>query len=150
MYSEKDSAELLEGLEKRLIRSRKVDPAQLKKMSREKQAEWLAQAEQATISYGEFIALLLNFQLKQHEYFLADFVSRFQGVDGDRNGILNEDEFRDLARGLGVTSDRILRKYLKEVDPFNNEKITFSQCVQVFSTEGIEEDGKALLSKHKY
>jgi Ca2+-binding EF-hand superfamily protein len=44
----------------------------------------------------------LDFQLSEHEKFLYDFTQLFKQVDNDRNGIINEDEFRDLLSQMKV------------------------------------------------
>jgi hypothetical protein len=48
------------------------------------------------LTYAEFQKTILDFQLSEHEKFLYDFTQLFKQVDTDRNGIINEDEFRDL------------------------------------------------------
>ena len=44
---------------------------------------------------------MLDFQLKEHEKFLGHFTVIYKRVDVDRDGILNEEEFRNLMLNLG-------------------------------------------------
>ena len=48
------------------------------------------------LTYAEFQKTILDFQLTEHEKFLHEFTQLFKQMDRDRNGILNEDEFKDL------------------------------------------------------
>ena len=41
---------------------------------------------------------LLDFQLESHERFLSRFVHLFKQYDTDRNGIVNEHEFRQVLK----------------------------------------------------
>lgn len=51
---------------------------------------------QEKLSYTEFQKTILDFQLSEHEKFLHDFTELFKQVDRDRNGLIDEAEFRDL------------------------------------------------------
>jgi Ca2+-binding EF-hand superfamily protein len=46
----------------------------------------------------------LDFQLSEHEKFLRDFTELFKGVDRDRNGLIDEGEFRELLSQMRVLS----------------------------------------------
>ena len=73
------------------------------------------------LSYAEFQKSILDFQLSEHEKFLYDFTQLFKQVDTDRNGIINEDEFRDLIVQMRVLhKDEDLIVLLQIVDPYNN------------------------------
>ena len=48
---------------------------------------------------------MLDFQLKEHEKFLAYFVQLFKKADSDRDGILDESQFRNLMISIGFNSD---------------------------------------------
>jgi hypothetical protein len=60
----------------------------------------------------------------------------FRGIDKDLNGILNEAEFREMARvfeeqhNIPMDTERLLMA----IDPYNYQQITFSQCVALFSS----------------
>lgn len=112
MYDPKDQV-LLENrfatmLEtKRLLRSstdRLTSPgtasATSKKMTRE-ELNFRASAGDK-LTYFEFSKAILDFQLSEHEKFLHDFTALFKAADRDRNGILNEAEFRDLLEEMRV------------------------------------------------
>jgi Ca2+-binding EF-hand superfamily protein len=57
--------------------------------------------EASKLKFGVFLKCVLDFQLKEHEKFLGFFVNMFKRVDTDRDGILNENEFRNLMISLG-------------------------------------------------
>jgi len=99
-------------------------------------AEAQSVARSGRIPYRIFLKILLDFQLKGHEKFLSRFRRLFRDVDADRNGILNEDEFRqfvlkiDPNKSLGEMDD-----LMNAVDPWNNENITFSEAVGVMAAD---------------
>ena len=47
-------------------------------------------AEASKLKFAVFLKCVLDFQLKEHEKFLAYFVLLFKKVDSDRDGILDE------------------------------------------------------------
>ena len=57
--------------------------------------------EASKLKFSVFLKCVLDFQLKEHEKFLAFFVQVFKRADSDRDGILNEQEFRNLMMALG-------------------------------------------------
>jgi hypothetical protein len=92
--------------------------------------------EEVLLSYNEFIRTLLDFQLEGHERFLSRFVRIFKQFDVDRNGIVNELEFRNILRGVDPQkTEEAVTALLDVVDPHNNQLITFSECVTFLSTE---------------
>lgn len=92
--------------------------------------------EDVLLSYNEFIRTLLDFQLEGHERFLSRFVRIFKQFDTDRNGIVNELEFRNTLRAVDPQkSEEEVTALLDVVDPHNNQLITFSECVTFLSTE---------------
>ena len=64
-------------------------------------------------------------------------------MDSDFNGLLNEEEFINLLEILKIyplqTIDENANRLLEVVDPQNHKLISFSDCVNVFSTEYFEE-----------
>jgi len=89
--------------------------------------------------YCDFVKTALDFQLKSHEKFLAKFSKMFKKIDVEKNGILNEAQFRNLAVNLNATiSEEQIQEYLQVVDPYNNQAITFSQCCAVLRNELIK------------
>jgi Ca2+-binding EF-hand superfamily protein len=90
------------------------------------------------LTYAEFQKTILDFQLSEHEKFLYDFTQLFKQVDTDRNGIINEDEFRDLLSQMRVLhKDEDLIVLLQIVDPYNNQKMTYSEIVHLLSSHMI-------------
>lgn len=90
------------------------------------------------LTYAEFQKTILDFQLSEHEKFLYEFTQLFKQVDTDRNGIINEDEFRDLLQQMRVLhKDEELIVLLQIVDPYNNQKMTYSEIVHLLSSHMI-------------
>ena len=57
------------------------------------------------MKFAVFLKCVLDFQLKEHEKFLAYFVQLFKKADSDRDGILDENQFRNLMISIGFNSD---------------------------------------------
>ena len=97
------------------------------------------------IPYNEFLKVLLDFQLKGHERFLSKFVQLFKQVDNDKNGIVNEAEFRKLLLAMNPDrADSDIEYWLNHIDPWNNQRYTFSECVTFLSADLVrtQEDNK--------
>jgi Ca2+-binding EF-hand superfamily protein len=103
-------------------------------------------SERSKLKFHVFLKCVLDFQLREHEKFLSFFVSQFKQVDSDRDGVINEQQFASLMASLGFREDYAqsisgdfhasrIDKFLELVDPFNNNKITFSECVHLLSSE---------------
>ena len=92
--------------------------------------------EDKSIAYSDFLRILLDFQLEGHERFLARFVRIFKQHDTDRNGVVNEHEFRLVLKAVdpSKTEDEI-NALLDLIDPHNNQLINFSECVTFLSSE---------------
>eukprot|EP01029_Cantina_marsupialis_P007920 TRINITY_DN1903_c0_g1_i1.p1 TRINITY_DN1903_c0_g1~~TRINITY_DN1903_c0_g1_i1.p1 ORF type:complete len:660 (+),score=241.96 TRINITY_DN1903_c0_g1_i1:96-2075(+) len=89
-----------------------------------------------SVKYGDFVKILLDFQLKGHEKFLAKFRRFFRDVDNGKSGVINEVQFRELLSRIDVhKTDADVNGLLELVDPYNNQKITFSEAVSVLSQE---------------
>ena len=59
------------------------------------------------------------------------------------DGILNESEFSNLIKDIPYCKDNAddyIFKFLSIIDPFNNKKITFSECISILSMEIVEEN----------
>ena len=76
----------------------------------------------------------------------------FKRADQDKDGVINEVQFRDLMFSLGFNIDpselessqqnsdfSVLRieRFLQIIDPYSNQKITFSDCVHLLSSEMV-------------
>lgn len=117
-----------------------------KKLTREEIFNLTKVKDEMTISYKDFIKLVSDHQIRSREKYLKNFVKLFRKFDNDSDGILNENEFVNMIRNIPYCKDNIddySFKFLSIIDPFNNKKITFSECVSLFSMEMIDEpDGK--------
>ena len=90
------------------------------------------------LSYVEFQKAILDFQLSEHEKFLQDFTQLFKQVDADHNGILNEDQLRELLSCMRVLQrDDELLVLLHMIDPYDNQKMTFSEVVHLLSSHMV-------------
>jgi Ca2+-binding EF-hand superfamily protein len=88
------------------------------------------------IMYEDFLKILLDFQLKGHEKFLLKFMKLFRQFDKDKNGVINEEEFRQLIIATDPNkTDKEIQDLLNLVDPHNNQQISFSECVNFLSSD---------------
>ena len=110
----------------------------------------LSQSKDASsrMSYPDFQKTILDFQLQEHEKFLFRFTQIFKEVDSDNNGIINEEEFRELITKLQVVgfsassrgnNDEIMYM-LQMIDPYNNQRMTFSEVVHLLSSHMVPLD----------
>lgn len=83
--------------------------------------------------YADFVKVILDFQLLEHEKFLSSFTSLFKEIDTDNNGILNEEELRELLQRMTIVhqSEEIeqIENLLNIIDPQNNKQMTYSEIV---------------------
>ena len=78
---------------------------------------------------------MLDFQLATHEKYIKKFITLFKKLDTDTNGIVNEEEFNQLAVMMRVASgEEEVERLLQVVDPYNNQQITFSECLALLSS----------------
>ena len=71
--------------------------------------------------YSDFQKAILDYQLREHERFLKSFTQLFKSVDEDLDGVISEEEFRQLLTEMNlVDSDEEVQLLLHQVDPFNN------------------------------
>merc|ERR1712166_483332 len=87
------------------------------------------------IWHDDLVAEVLGCQLQAQQRYLSKFLQLFRRFDSDRNGILNEQEFRQLLSSLGSRSERELFQCVKDIDPHNHQSISFSECVNSLSEE---------------
>ena len=64
------------------------------------------------------------------------FITLFKSVDKDQNGIIDEQEFRELVERIDPRGELglVIEEMLDLLDPFSNDIITFSSCVTLFSS----------------
>ena len=110
-----------------------------RKLSREQEIAKKKQIRlESKIQFCEFIKIVLDYQLEEHENFLCKFTFEFKKQDTDCNGILDEAQFRDLiinmhqvcetndanfAQGLFSFNQNVeaeIQSLLEAVDPQNN------------------------------
>jgi hypothetical protein len=152
MYNEEDSMVLIDEITAVIKKKEHLNsiPMPKGKISRE-ETLILKEKEKALktrILYSDFLKTLLDFQLRGHEKFLNKFIQIFRKVDNDADGIINEQEFRKLIvfMDLGFSEDAIFR-LLQVIDPYDNQQITFSESVALFSTEMVPVEGVAVMKK---
>ena len=113
------------------------------KLTREEIFNLSKNKEEMNIPYKDFIRIVCNHQIKTRDKYLKNFVKLFKKYDNDSDGILNEEDFINLVKSIPYCQNNIeeyIFKFLSIIDPFNNKKITFSECVSLFSMEEIEEE----------
>ena len=89
------------------------------------------------IYYEDFIKVVQGCQLEAHERFLSKFFQLFRRFDSDHNGILDENEFRQLILAIGGKSESQVRKLCRHVDPTAGT-ITYSECVALLQGDIAE------------
>ncbi len=73
------------------------------------------------IKFSLFLKTVLDFQLREHEKFLAPFAEHFRALDLNNDGVLDEKEFRLLMQRLShVVPPQSVETYLHVIDPYNN------------------------------
>ena len=118
-----------------------------KKLTREQIFFLNKSKEQLNINYKDFVKLVSEHQIKSRENYLKNFVKLFRKYDKDLDGIINEEEFINLIKEIPYCQNNIEQfvfKFLSIIDPFNNQKITFSECVSLFSMETINIDNNII------
>ena len=100
------------------------------------------------LQYSEFVNFLLEFQFKEHEKYLKNFVRAFKKSDTNADGVVNEREFKKLIISLGLGFEEgDSNRLLQIIDPFDNQQITFSECVALFASELIPAENIPIMQK---
>ena len=86
------------------------------------------------LSYAAFLQVLLEFQLSGHLRYLSSFVQLFRQLDTHGRGVLDEEQFRELAYALNPDED-VADDHLAHIDPFNHQRLNFSDCVTCFTAD---------------
>ena len=139
MYNREDSLNLV-TLIKNTIRSQPAPPEPKIGRGHPRAAKKLLREEDPVklgkIKFTHFLHHLLTFQLAGHRSFLSKFYDTFQIYDTDKNGVLDEDQMRMLIRDVDSSkTDSQISAILQDVDPYNNQNITYSECVNALSNE---------------
>ena len=118
------------------------------KMTREEKRNLISLKNNNCILYSDFIKLVLDYHIHLRDKQLRNFIVLFRSVDVDKNGVINEAEFATLIRKLNIYNSAVIEdviySFLSRIDPFENQKITFSECISLFSTEHVNKTGNAL------
>jgi len=109
------------------------NPLRTGKLSRDEEVKLKKlQGTHGKLLYSDFVKVILDFQLQEHEKFLSAFTTLFKELDVDINGILSEDDFRELLSRMGITIPA--EDLLNVADPHNNKQLTYSEIVQLLSS----------------
>ena len=99
--------------------------------------------EERNILYKNFMKIILDNHIRFRDKQLKNFVELFRSVDTNRDGIINEEEFSELIQKMKIFKEEevenIIFQYLEKLDPYDNQKFTFSECINFFSSEIIED-----------
>jgi len=137
MYNHEDSVTLIMKCKDLIASQSRVDQDQVKPArGRGRTAPPTDNREATKTAYTDFLKVLLDFQLKGHEKFLLKFMKLFRQFDKDKNGVINEEEFRQLIIATDPNkTDQEIQDLLNLVDPYNNQQISFSECVNFLSSD---------------
>jgi len=107
-------------------------------MSREEVLHLMKHKNHGKLLYADFQKIILDFQLQEHEKFLCNFINLIRQVDRNREGIINENQFRELMTRMNIIkSEEEIYFLLGQIDPYNNNKISFSEIIQTLSTHMV-------------
>mmetsp|Transcript_7098 Transcript_7098/g.12989 ORF Transcript_7098/g.12989 Transcript_7098/m.12989 type:complete len:521 (+) Transcript_7098:33-1595(+) len=131
MYNEND-VEYLHGLLTELKNSKPLP-------KRRKREDPVVEPE---LSFGEFLKVVLDFQLIGHSQFLGPFREKFRQVDADGDGVITEAQFAELISLCNL--DEFSSRLLEQIDPFELGQFTFSDCIGLLSAEQVEVSGEKI------
>ena len=113
------------------------------KLSRIDKYNMLMFMDEKNIIFNDFIKIVLDNHIRFRDKQLKKFLELFRSVDTDRDGIINEEEFTELIHRMKIfkeeESENKIFQFLEILDPFDNQKFTFSECVKFFSGEIIKD-----------
>ena len=114
------------------------------KLSRVEKYNILLFSEDKNILYSDFIKIVLDNHIRFRDKQLKKFVELFKSVDTNKDGVINEEQFSELVQKMKIfKEDEVENKifqFLEKIDPFDNQKFTFSECISFFSSEMIKEN----------
>ena len=100
-----------------------------------------------TIDYNTLLEIIHEFQIMKREKYLKPFVKLFKSVDEDSDGILNESQFINLVKLMNIFDEKNFKieldNLLNAIDPYDNKKIIFTDCVTLFSYNN--KDGESIM-----
>ena len=116
------------------------------KLSRVEKYNMLLFPDDKNILYKDFIKIVLDNHIRFRDKQLKNFVDIFKEIDNDRDGNIDEEQFIELVKRMKIFKEEEeeskIFKLMEKIDPFDNQKFTFSQCVSFFSVETIKEIDK--------
>ena len=114
------------------------------KLSRIDKYKMLIFSDEKNIIFRDFIKIVLDNHIRFRDKQLKNFLELFRSVDTNRDGIINEEEFIELVHKMKIFKEEEVEnkifQFLEILDPFDNQKFTFSECVKFFSGEIIKEN----------
>lgn len=111
-----------------------------KRLTREEINKMYTVKEDLKIWFKDFIKIVMDYQIKLRDRYLKNFVVVFKKYDSDNDGVINEQEFFEILSFFGYYKENIeleTERLLNIADPFNNQRLTFSECITLFSNEII-------------
>jgi len=134
MYNEEHFHILSKRIKEKIEEKRKNMKVEGKKVTRE-EINQMQSKQTNKIQYTDLQKIILDFQLAKHENYLKKFTTLFKEMDTRREGILKEAEFRQLINRMEIpVTEKDIQRFLQRVDPYNNQKITYSECLALFSS----------------
>ena len=113
------------------------------KLTRIEKYNMLLFPDEKNILFSDFIKIVLDNHVRFRDKQLKNFVELFKSVDTNKDGIINEEEFSELIQRMNIFKDDEIENkiflFLEKIDPFDHQKITFSECVSFFSGEIIKD-----------
>ena len=102
-----------------------------------------------TLDYNDLLDICHEYQMNKREEYLKPFVNIFKYIDEDSDGILTEKQFINLVKTLNIFDnknfEKEVEKLLNNIDPYRNNQIIFTDCVNLFSFNNG--DGESVLDK---
>lgn len=142
MYNHEDSVTLIMKVKDLIASQNRAEESVKPSRGRGRAPAASEQRESSKTAYVDFLKVLLDFQLKGHEKFLLKFMKLFRQFDKDKNGVINEEEFRQLIIATDPNkTDMEIQDLLNLVDPYNNQSISFSECVNFLSSDLVHMTG---------
>jgi len=142
MYNHEDSVTLIMKCKDLIASQQKAEQMNRPARGRGRQSREEEERDAGKLAFVDFLKVLLDFQLKGHEKFLLKFMKLFRQFDKDKNGVINEEEFRQLIIATDPKkNDSEIQDLLNMVDPHNNQQISFSECVNFLSSDLVHMTG---------
>lgn len=93
---------------------------------------------QAEPLYSQFMKAILDFQIREHERYLAQINRVFSQVDTQGTGQLSEEQFREMLGNMGLgLGEQEIQHYLELVDPWATNKANYSEIIQLLTTQEV-------------